>query len=83
MRGPHFGAILNVIRASKVTQIFCNPIVLVCPLLNPHISTMSEQETAEYYDFLLWMEWVEFEQELIEIVSKNFIRYYHILSNEQ
>ena len=32
---------------------------------------MSEQETAEYYNFLLRMEWMEFEQELIEIVSIN------------
>ena len=32
---------------------------------------MSEQETTEYYNFLLQMEWIEFEQELIEIVSTN------------
>ena len=33
---------------------------------------MSEQETAEYYDFLLQMEQVESEQELMEIVSRIF-----------
>ena len=32
---------------------------------------MSEQETTEYYNFLLRMEEIEFEQELIEIVSTN------------
>ena len=32
---------------------------------------MSEQETTEYYNFLLQMEQMEFEQELIEIVSIN------------
>ena len=34
---------------------------------------MSEQETAEYYDFLLKMERIEFKQELIDIVSINFV----------
>ena len=29
----------------------------------------SEQETTEYYNYLLWLERLEFEQELIEIVS--------------
>ena len=33
---------------------------------------MSEQETAEYYDFLPQIEQVEFEQELMEIVSRIF-----------
>ena len=32
---------------------------------------MSEQETTEYYNFLLQMERMEFEQELIKIVSIN------------
>ena len=34
---------------------------------------MLEQEATEYYHFLLQMECVEFEQELIEIVSINTI----------
>ena len=29
-----------------------------------------EQERTEYYNYLLWIEWVEFEKELMEIVSK-------------
>ena len=32
---------------------------------------MSEQETTEYYNFVSRMEQIEFEQELIEIVSTN------------
>ena len=34
---------------------------------------MSEQETTEYYNFLLKMEWIEFKQELINIVNINFV----------
>ena len=30
----------------------------------------AEQETTEYYNYLLQIEWVEFEQEFLDIVSK-------------
>ena len=29
-----------------------------------------EQETAEYYQWLMWIEHAEFEKELLEIVSR-------------
>ena len=32
----------------------------------------AEQEKTEYYNYLLWIEQVEFEQELLEIVSWTF-----------